>query len=363
MATTFVTDAIALGIGPQTGLGSVNTFVRDAVNLITTEAAAGGATGILLRNPEDLAKSFERIESDGGVVPASLSRVSGALARIKPTISFTIDMKGNSGTAGTPDAGDFDEDEYLEQILEGARMTRASSLSTGTLWEFISTTQYKTLKIWRGTVGAGSDEAFVLVDCTFTLDWTFVAGEKSVFTVNVFANSVIHQTNSTFPTNDLDDAYGTQQLAAPILQLAVATLDGAERGFTDASLSISYPEEEVPDCNVSGGITNLIGTPRTVEFSASWYLEQGEDDYALLENELLGATTEPAVDFTLGQAAGAGQTINAWQFTIPSLRATTTDKVDGVAGRVIRTITGYAVVAGDSGAGSDLNEELQLTAV
>ena len=43
-AADYLPEAIAIGIGPQTGLGSVNTDVRDATNLIDTVASASGAT-------------------------------------------------------------------------------------------------------------------------------------------------------------------------------------------------------------------------------------------------------------------------------------------------------------------------------
>jgi hypothetical protein len=214
------------------------------------------------------------------------------------------------------------------------------------------------VKIWRGQndVSPPSDEAWVLVDCTFNLTWTFTAGEKATMQVDVFANSVEYQNNTTFPTNTGSTGYGNQVLAAPILQLAGATINSQVRGFVSATLGSTYPDIEVPDSNVSGGITNVIGQPRTVEFTASWYVEKGEYDYPLLVN---ASSAVVPMAFTLGQAAGAGEPANAWKIAIDNLRVTNETKEDSDALRVLRSITGYATVSG----GGNPNEELILTAV
>jgi hypothetical protein len=334
----------------------VNTSVRDAVNLLPIAAAGTNATGILLRADSDLSQAFERIESDGGRSPGTLSRLSGELSRVDPTISFTIDMQGNLIATGTPDAGDFDAPVYLSELYRGNRLGLQSSLSTGSAYFYNTQTDYETLKIWRGINAPGADEAWVLVDCTFNLSWNFTAGEKSTLLVDVFANSVQYQSTATYPTNTGSTAYGNQVLAAPILQLAAATINSQVRGFVSASLGSTYPDIEVPDSNVSGGITNVIGQPRTVEFQASWYVEKGEYDYPMLEN---ASSAVVPMEFTLGQAAGAGELANAWKFTIANLRVTDETKEDSDALRVLRSITGYATV---SGGGTD-NEELVLTAV
>ena len=110
------------------------------------------------------------------------------------------------------------------------------------------------------------------------------------------------------------------------------------RGFRSATLSIAYPDIDVPDSNQPTGITKQIGTPRDVQFTADWYAESGEDDFA----DVLEADTGVPVFFTLGQAAGAGVIQNAWKFDMPLFRGETTDKVDTESGKVVRTITGYA---------------------
>ncbi len=334
-----IEDAIALGIGPQTARGSINLAVRDATDLIVGPATGTDATGILLRNPEDLSKSMERIQSDLGSVTGSRTRVSGGLIRIEPTVSFDIDARGNGGATTTPVAGEFDALEYMLQLFEGARLLEGTPASSETPYAFgipATANQYKTLKIWRGKVGSSLDEAWVLQDCTFNLSWAYVAGEKSVLTVDVFAGLVIHQTTTTFPASP---DFGTQVDAPPILQLAGATINGVTRGFTSATLAIVYPEIDVPDSNVSGGITKEIGSPRDVTFTADWYTDDNPvDDFA----ELLEADTGVPIVFTLGQIAGPSGNANAWRFDLPLFRGETTDKVDAEVGKVVRTITGYA---------------------
>jgi hypothetical protein len=353
-AADYVPEAIAIGIGPQTGLGAVNTSVRDAVNLLPIAAAGTNATGILLRTDSDLSQAFERIESDGGRSPGTLSRLSGTLSRVEPTISFVIDAMGNRFSPATPSAGEFNASEYMIQLLEGARVIQeVTPAADGTSYFFDTSTIFKTVKIWRGINAPGSDEAWVLEDCTFNLTWSYTAGEKSTITVDVFANAVDFQPDTTYPTAP---DYGTQVGAAPVLETAEATLDGQERGFVSASLAITYPAAQVPDSNVSGGITNVIGQPRTVEFQASWYVEKDEHDYPLLETD--ADVTIVPMTFHLGQAAIAAGVINAWEFTIDNLRVTNETKEDSDALRVLRSITGYAVVNQGT-----VNQELVMKAI
>ena len=334
-----IEDAIALGIGPQlSGRGTVNAFVRDATDLIEETASALGATGILLRNREDLSQSLDRIESDLGVVDGGRTRVPGGFIRVDPTLSFDIDMKGNGIATGVPDAGDFDAAEYLKEIFEGARLLEGTPTGSETPYAFGQPTtaqQFKTLKIWRGNVAPGSDESFTLQDCTFNLSWNYVAGEKSVMTVDVFAGLVIHNIVDTFPTSP---EFGNQTDAAPILQLAAASIDGVTRGFTSASLSIGYPEIDVPDSNVAGGITKEIGSPREVTFTADWYADTGAND---LDDIIIADGGVPIV-FRLGQIAGAGVEVEAWRFDMPLFQGETSSKVDEESGKVVRTIDGTA---------------------
>ncbi len=333
-----IEDAIALGIGPQTAKGAVNVDVQTATELIAGPASASGATGILLRNPEDLSKSMERIQTDLGTVTGSRTRVTGGLIRIVPTVSFDIDAKGNGFSPATPTSPEFDALEYMLQIFEGARLLKGTSGGTSTPYEFgipATTEQYKTIKIWRGKVQVGQDEAWVLHDCTFNLTWSFVAGEKAVLTVDVFAGVVEHLTTTTFPPAP---DFSTQIDSPPILSLAAANIDGVERGFTSASLAIAYPEIDVPDSNVDGGVTKEIGSPRDVQFSADWYADTASDDFlGTLQSDIA-----VPVFFTLGQIGAAGELINAWRFDMPLFRGETTDKVDAESNKVVRTITGYA---------------------
>ncbi len=358
-APLYVQEQIALGIGPQVDIGTVNTDVRDATNLVATGALSNTAYGIYLRDPEDLSKAFERIESDGGTVPGSLSRVSGAFQRVDPTVSFEIDVIGNRDPAATT-AGSYDFLPYMLEILQGARIDKINENPGDTEYLFHTDTAktYKTLKIWRDFV------SYTLVGCTFTLDYAFTSGENARCTVNVFANEVIYNNNDTFPTNPPATAYGTQFEAAPILGTAGASLNGDVRGFTDATLSINYPELDFPDCNLAGGRANLIGTPRTVEFSATWYKDgnASSDDFDRL-TENLSSTGSPAPQmlFTLG-AEEPASLANVIGFQIPAWRVTNTEKVTNEAGVVARTITGYAAIAGSTGTGSAAEQELVITA-
>ena len=358
-----IDEAVAIGIGVQTAQASVNEAVRDATDLITAAATGTTATGILLRNNADLAQTLARQESDGGVAPGSLSRVSGALLRVDPSFSFTIDAMGSRGEASSPlDAGDFNLPEYMKRIFAGARLVQQTPTAATTEYEFAATSAgaYHTLKIWRGA-GANS-ESWVLVGCTFNLTFNFEAGQKATITVDVVADSVDYDgTSVTFPPASVTTAYGTQEKAAPILESAANALATVTRGFQSATLAISYPENVVPDCNAAGGELKSQGTPRLVSFEASYFADTGDDDYDLLTADLDGDDTGPAVSFRLGAVAGAGDTVNALTVLIPNFRVLDNGKEDGDS--VMRRITGYAAIAGDSEFGSLINQELRLACV
>ncbi len=337
-----IEDGIALGIGAQTAKGSINIPVRDAVDLITGPATGTNATGILLRNAEDLAKSMERIQTDLGVLPGSRTRATGGFIRVDATVSFDIDWKGNGETTGTPDADDYDAQEYLLQILQGNRLLKGTGTTSETPYAYgipSAAEAFKTLKIWRGTTV--SSESWVLQDCQFNLTWAWTAGDKCILTVDVLVGSVSHSIGDTFPPATPAAAYGNQVDAPPILGTdpAGASINGSVRGFLNATLSSVYPVVDALDSNVATGVSKELGSPREVAFSADWYAETGEDDFA----DSLEQDAGIPIFFTLGiPAPGAAALINAWKMTIPLFRGETHDKVDVEHNKVVRTITGYA---------------------
>jgi hypothetical protein len=90
-------------------------------------------------------------------------------------------------------------------------------------------------------------------------------------------------------------------------------------------------------------------------------VEKGQFDYDMLTDEMLTGANESTVFFRLGTEAGAGQIINAFEYTIANLRVTSETKEDSDALRVLRSITGYAVAAGLDAAVAD--QELIVKAV
>lgn len=355
-----VAEAIAIGIGPQVDRDTVNVSVRDATDLITGPATGTDATGILLQLPDDLSKTMERIESDGGTLPGSLTRRSGTFIRVEPTVSFPINWKGNGIATGTPDAGDFDAAEYLLQILQGARLIQSASEATGTehtLGAVADATTFKTLKIWRGA--SGGTESWTLVGCTFNLSWGITPEEVTPCTVSVIADSVIYNGSDTFPPATPTLAYGEQLNASPICELSSSSIDGTERGFQSATLSVSYVEDVTPDSNAGGGRFKSQGT-RTVQFEADFFRDDAENDFDFLTTNLdaSGAPQVP-VSFRIGAEAGAGEIALATVFDLTTWRITNQDKATG--NQVVRTMSGYVITSGTTGFGSSINEELMLT--
>ena len=359
-----VTERVAIGIGPQGDRDTVNTEAVAATNLIVGPATGGAMTGILLRAGGDLNQSFSRLESDGGTVPGSLSRLSGSLNRTVPALSFKIDLKGNGLDPSTDTSGDYDLHEYIRQIFRASRLSTETPSITGTLYEFSASQNYVSFKVWRDT------ESWVYVGCTCSLSFDLTAGEKGTVTVTVFADSVLFQNAATFPTNTAALAYGTQLDSAPIFQFAGAYLGDSTndiRGIQSCTIDLSYENIELKDSNVTDGVFNDQGT-RTVAFTGDvlWTDDaSATHDYEKLVLELGSTGVSPLMElsFYLGQAhdAASALPIEALRFQIPNLRVTDIAKVDET--KVVNTITGYASIAGASGAvGDAADEEFSISA-
>lgn len=348
----------AIGIGAQVDQATVNSVVRDATGLTTGVAAGSDATGIHIRSDDDIDINMTRLAADLGTVPGSLTRLGSAFRSVEPSLSFTIDMMGNRFTPATPASGEFDLDEYMIQILEGARLVEETPASDFTPYEFSPTALYKTLKVWRAT------ESWTFVGCTFDLSLAFVAGFRAPLTITVFADSVIHDDTEVFPTTDSATAFGNQLGAPPIFENAEIALDEVSRGMQTATLTITYERGEIGDANFPTGIRNTVGPSRTVELTANWYGDDAQDDFAFLETDLGNIGTSPLrlVRFRLGQEALAGDTINAFLFRLQNFEYETNNEV--VNGEdVVRGITGHAVAAGDTGIGSGPDDEFRLLTI
>ena len=355
-----IIEKIALCIGVQGSRTAVNTSVRDATGMIVAAATGTDGTGIFLRKAADLSMDFDRIESEGGTftgLEAHASRVSGSFKRIDANLVFTIDVRGNGVATGTPDSGDFDQDEYLLRILGMNGFDGGTPSSSDTKYAFSGTQVYATIKVWR------NGESFTLVGCRCDLSYSFPASEVGRLTVTVHNDTVIHDSSDTFPVTAAATAYGTQIDNSPVFQLAISTLDGDSRGFQAATLAISYVDQEFKDCNLADGVVTDAGR-RTVAFSGNYVVDSGQSavDYAQLSEEFDSGTAPIlAAVFNCGQAAGAGVVQNAFKFDIPNLRITKHAKVD--AANLVRTLAGYAVIAGSSGDGSADQEELVISGV
>lgn len=358
MATT--TERIAIGIGVQSDRTTVNAAVRDAVDLIVGPATGTDATGIFLRDSEDLDMDFERLEGDGGTFSGGTelaSRVSGSFQRVDPSLSFTIDVRGNGELTGTPDSGDFDQKEYLKRILEMAAFDGGTPSASDTVYALVSTQIFDTIKVWRDV------ESWTFVGCRANLSWAFTSGVKGLLTVTVVADTVLYEPADTFPPASPLLAYGTQIDAAPVLQLALAALAGDTRGFQTATLEVTYDDEDFLDSNLIDGVVTDAGR-RNVTFTGDYIVDdnQTSDDFDKLSEEF-DTGTAPILEmvFNCGQAAGAATIQNAFRFDMPNLRVTTHSKVD--SSKVVRTLAGYGVIAGSSGTGSADQQELTIAGI
>ena len=348
--TTQYDSAWALGLGPQADQATTNPNVLDITadlqtTPVPTAGGSPGATGILVRDPADISQAFNRIESDGGTLPGSLSRISGSLQRIEPVLSFEIDAMGGQTPFGNPAAtGDFNFMEYMEQILAGTRLSAIQENLTISVYSLENdpTQLYKTLKVWSKRGAGAVGEAWVFSGCTFGITWNLTAGEKVPMSIEVFADSVIYQQNATFPQATIATAYGDQVNAPPLLERASATLNSLDRGFQSGTISIGYESEDFQDCNAVGGIVNSQGT-RNIIADLDWIAITEDDDFPKLEQDSF-ATGECTIDFAIGQPTAP--ILNAMGLTILHLRYTAETKVDST--KTVRKITGYASLGDDA---------------
>ncbi len=357
-----ILEKIAIGIGTQGSRGTANSSVDGATGLIVAAATGNDATGIFLRDPGDLDMDFSRLELEGGTftgLTAHASRVTGSFKRVEPALSFTIDVRGSGVVSGNPVVdNDLDLPEYLQRILEMGGMAEGTSTSSVTPYEFGGVQVYNTLKVWR------NGESWTLTGCRADLSWAFTAGEKARLTVTVIADSVVYDASDAFPSTAAATAYGTQLDAPPVLQLANATLDGDTRGFQSATLAIVYDSEDFQDSNLIDGIVTDAGR-RNVTFTGDYIVDSGQSstDFGKLTQAIDSSGTSPILPMTFlcGQATGTATAQNAIKFDIPNLRVTEHSKVDQA--KMVRTIAGYAVIAGSSGDGSADQEELVVSGI
>lgn len=356
-----IIEKVALCIGLQVaGRGTVLAAISGATGMIEGAATGTNGTGIFLRSSDDLSLAFERVENDGGTsggLTEHGSRLSGGRLRTDSALVFTIDVKGNGVATDGPASPDYDQAEYLERILSMGGFALGTSGSSDTTYEFSGTQLWHSIKVWR------NGESWTLVGCRADLAYSFTAGDKATLTVTVHNDTVIHDADDTFPTTIPATAYGNQVDPAPILQQANCALDGVTRGFQSASLSIAYAAQDFADCNLADGIQTDAGI-RTVDFSGDYIVDGGADstDFANLESDMdTGTSPVTAMIFTCGQAAGDADLQEATKFDIPNLRITSHAKVSSTS--VVRTLAGYAVIAGSAGDGSAAQEELVISGV
>lgn len=344
-----IVDQIAIVIGAQSGLGSINTVVRDSTIIANTDdgvvLSANEALGLLIRD-ETLTLDFERIEDDPQNFTGSFSKLPGSFLRSSVSdFSFDITVKGGGKTVdGTPSAGDYNLPEAIETLLSGFGLVRGTPTTADTPY-VIDDPVYLTLKVWRG------DTSFTMQDCLVTeLSYSNEPGNITIVTATVSAGGITFDNADTFPVS-ID--YGLQEsLPAPVLKGAAASIGAVTRGFLAGTLTLTLDSEEVPDSNSTDGVIDEV-TGRTIQWEGDFYVDSTDSDQDWVN--LIRTGTFEDLQWTLGvHVVGPAQQVNALQFYMQNVDFTAV-KVVEQAGKVVYNLTGYAT---SPGAG---NDEFTLT--
>lgn len=344
-----LTEQIAIVLGAQVALGTVNADVQAATIVANTDdgaaLSAGEALGLLYQ-VDSLTLDFARLESDPEVFTGTLSKTPGDFLRSSvDSFQFDIPVKGGGKTVdGTPSAGDYNLPEAIETLLSGIGLVRGTPTTADTPY-VIDDLVYLTFKVWRG------DQSWTLVDCIVeSIEYNLTPGEVVTATVSVRVGSIIFDSTDTFPVS-ID--YGFQEsLPSPVLKLAGAAIGAVTRGFLDGTLAITLDAEEFPDSNAAEGIVNEQ-SGRTVTWSGNFYVDSTDPDQDWAN--LIANPPTQDLSFLLGvHVVGPAQQVNALSFLMNAVDFTVVG-FTRQANRIVYQLEGYATAAGAG------NDEFVLT--
>lgn len=313
---------VAFAVGAAFGVQSVRGTANSTIAALS--GALGVADGIVLGDPSGGV-------GESGVTLATArrlrekARISGSFTRapsdflehVIDSFEIVIPLKGNGATA-TPAAGEAKPDAGIDALWQAVGWTGANG--TNPVYEYTpASAQIITAKVWFAGL------AWILKDLVG--DWVISATPGEIATLTCTLSGKIDGTPAaaTFPTF----TYGNQSsLSAPNVETTGHNwgISAEVRSFTAMEITGTNSIDEIPDSEASGGL-RPVQTDRQIDIASTVFLSDTDLDFEI--GQLL-LTVEPTdqMDFRLGTAAGATDTINGvlMEVTNPEARLTALEK-------------------------------------
>lgn len=308
--TTRGTATSMPAIGSGSGTGGAIDETDGAV--LGSSGSGVGETGIAFA----LSKDY----SDKVVNTGSFSRnFANYLGQRVDSFSIVIDLKGNGGTASDPIvAGDFAHDAGIAALWRAAGLT--DNQTTGGNAMTPRATQLVTAALYFGNEGSNGGRVILRdVECS---SWSMqlIPGQVGTVTFEFVGVVDSYDEGGSWPATAFE--YGTQAtLSAPIVQnvgfaWGPDTPADREIGFSTFTMTQTNAFEEIPSSNSSTGTTQRQ-TGRETRVEATIDGESTGFLYELNQLAESNIANAEALDWTIGTAATAGDTINAISLSVP----------------------------------------------
>ncbi len=300
---------IGVAFGAQSAYGTANSTI------VALSGSLDSADGIVLGDAQSgiggsgIDFSLIRGLREKAVVSGSFTRpASDFLGEKIQGFQMSFPLKGNGATTTTPVDSEYTPLAGIEAQIEACGLAGAA-WGSGDGWEYVpASATWATAKIFWG------DHFWTIRDLIGNLDIKWTPGDIAIATIS-YEGVVNSFGDLSFPTF----SYGTQSsLSAPKLSSTGHNwgISAAVRGFSDATTRFDNQVTEIQDSESSDGIRRTA-SGREISHSATVWLDSADSDFERAE---LVRTTTPTeeLEFTLGTPAGASETVNAVQLSLPT---------------------------------------------
>jgi len=326
MAFDSVPWGLAIAVGTQSALGTINATIRDLTGTINADTE-----GLILGDPESgigesgIDVKFNREFTENAVLANLTRQPSSFLRQAIEGLTVAFKLSGNRNVLGAVGDADFALDPGIDAILKGFSLTPSAwGGGNGQIYVPGSIT-YLTVAVWL-TAKTGSPFAlkWVFQDCIASGSIEFTPAGYGVVTANLevgsvpaFAGSWTAYEQTVQPVFDYDE----QTVSAPVVQ-GVANIWAETRGFRSLSINFENSIEQLEDSNSLTGLTPRI-TARDIGIEAELYMDATDLDFEV--NELIRTTTPTnALTFTVPNSAPdatptiIGATARAYKVNVPT---------------------------------------------
>lgn len=323
------TWAIAIAVGVQSALGTINATIRD---LDTGTWTPDSTDGFVLgdKNSGDAESgiaipSFERIVREVAKVEASFTEQADAFLRTAVTgLAITVPTQGNGQDAGAPTADAASLAATLpgrDALYQCAGLTESTGAADPDIdYDPRATAVYATIKLWIGSGGTGV--SYVFKDCIVeSMAWVLTPGGNCIETSSIRVGSLdTAAVGADFPAVD----YGTQaSLAAPVVEGVTFNIFGqSSHSFENLTITCQSTLEEFQDSAVTTTGLRISQTRRQFLVDGTIYVTSDDVDAAYTEHINANAPTDDLTAQIGDPDVGGAETeLNAFLFAVNNLEA------------------------------------------